>query len=143
MWRDKSDIKLPKGASFRRNPTTKEEYAYFPDRVPHDYSLGVLMDRHNDEELKLILAALCASKDPMERKIGSELGFVWNDGKDNFKSDYMLDWYYRDYVKNDPQLPVYDESLSHKANVEILLNTPRNQRKASAKNIEDLFTVAA
>ena len=143
MWHDKSDIKLPKGASFRRNPKNKESYVYFPDRVPHDYSLGVLMDRHNDEELKLILASLCASKDPMERAIGNELAFVWNNGRDGFKSDYILDWYYRDYVKNDPELPVYDEEMSHKADVEILLNTPRKQRQASAKNIEDLFTVAA
>lgn len=142
MWKNKSDIKLPKGAVFRRNPKTKEDYVFFKDRVPHDYSLSVLKDRHNDEELKLILQALQRSKDPMEQKIGSELAFIWNNGRDGFKSDYILDWYYRDYLANDPALPSYDEEMSHKANIENLLNTPRNQRNASAKNIEDLFTVA-
>ena len=142
MWHDKSDIKLPKGAAFRRNPNTKEEYVRFNDRKPADWSLNALIERHNDEELSLILQALKGSKDPWEQHLGSELSFVWNNGRDGFKSDYILEWYYRDYVKNDPELPVYDEEMSHKANVELLLNTPRNQREASSKNIEDLFTVA-
>lgn len=143
MWKDKSDMKLPKSAHFRRNPKTGEDYVRFDDRTPKDYSLGVLMDRHNDEELKLILEALQRSKDPLEQTLGNELAFIWNNGKDGFKSDYILDWYYRDYQGVDQELPFYDEDISHKANVELLLNTVRNQRKASAKNFEDLFKVAA
>lgn len=140
MWVNKDDIVLPKNAFWFTDPLTKNVVARFKDRTPSDYSADVLIRDHNNAEFEAIMDALKNSKDPFENNIAIEFLKLYEPYATGvMSSTYLLDWYYSDYVKNDPSLPVYDESKSQKENMKELKKSKRPQKRANDIQIEDLF----
>lgn len=140
MWTNKDDIVLPKNAFWFTDPLTKHVVARFKDRTPSDYSVEVLIRDHNNAEFEAIMNALKDSKDPVENNIGIEFLKLYEPYATGvMSSTYLLDWYYSDYVKNDPSLPVYDESKSQKENMKELKKGKRPQKRAADIQIDDLF----